>query len=469
MEVVYNDTTSKVWNQSLITPSVVNWARNHFNCPRLQHVPLETGGDEGSRGSHWSKFLLGEDILTAASGPNPVISGINFAFLNDTGFYEVDPKQAEFSVYGKGAGCRIYSGKCSDNPMTCKGASLSKCSTDYQGIGICAKSAHFGKGCNFPQIIRSSQDCRVESNNKELAAGQIFGFGSRCIEGQISFMRNGRGLTLSKPYCLKTSCDVENRVATFTFSGQNLTCKRSEKGMTKTFLDRRGGLKFTCPDTNILCHPGLNCPNDCSLKGRCLITGKCRCYNAWKGEDCSVKVPEKERYLPKILVPFKNLKRNASALKWIIILLTFSSLILSLWVMIVKRRFEFATKTLNVILFYQLVTKIVFLNFMKADFFGKALRGVHEADDFFRLGGAQIKSSKFVPEVFEPPRTSVLLLISSILIFIISDNVIHNEKVKKVAMALSLMIFTLKFGNSFFYSLRQICSPDSENHQMWPF
>jgi hypothetical protein len=41
-------------------------AREHFNCPILEGVPLEEGGGAGSTGSHWERTTLNNEYMTSS-------------------------------------------------------------------------------------------------------------------------------------------------------------------------------------------------------------------------------------------------------------------------------------------------------------------------------------------------------------------------------------------------------------------
>lgn len=43
-------------------PKVVEYARAHFGCPTLEGVELENEGSEMSRGSHWERRILGDEV-----------------------------------------------------------------------------------------------------------------------------------------------------------------------------------------------------------------------------------------------------------------------------------------------------------------------------------------------------------------------------------------------------------------------
>lgn len=47
------------------SPNVLAHAREYFNCPDMDGVPVEDGGGSGSAGSHWEKIVLGNEVMVA--------------------------------------------------------------------------------------------------------------------------------------------------------------------------------------------------------------------------------------------------------------------------------------------------------------------------------------------------------------------------------------------------------------------
>ena len=47
----------------LVTPRVVEEARDHFGCDTLEGAELESQGGEGSAGSHWDLRVFGNEVL----------------------------------------------------------------------------------------------------------------------------------------------------------------------------------------------------------------------------------------------------------------------------------------------------------------------------------------------------------------------------------------------------------------------
>lgn len=83
--------TTKIFDGSFVSfinsPKVLTAARQHFNYPSLNGVPLENQGGTGSTGSHLeSRYMLG-DYTISSDYFDHVISDIALALFEDSGIY----------------------------------------------------------------------------------------------------------------------------------------------------------------------------------------------------------------------------------------------------------------------------------------------------------------------------------------------------------------------------------------------
>ncbi len=69
----------------MVTPRVVQEARQHFDCAELEGAELEDQGDIGTKYTHWEKRLFENEAMTGTYTQNSVFSRLTFAFLEDTG------------------------------------------------------------------------------------------------------------------------------------------------------------------------------------------------------------------------------------------------------------------------------------------------------------------------------------------------------------------------------------------------
>jgi Leishmanolysin len=110
----------------VVTPSVRQVARNHFNCQVLPGAELESGeflplsrypGEISCLGDHWERRLFKTDLM------NPLLddsvefttrfSTITLAYFADSGWYQVDLSRSFLSAgWGRAAGCDFIEQTC---------------------------------------------------------------------------------------------------------------------------------------------------------------------------------------------------------------------------------------------------------------------------------------------------------------------------------------------------------------------
>ena len=91
--------------QQIQTPKLLEFARNYFNCQSLTGVELEDQGGTGSTGSHWEMRVAMQDMMVFTAIYDGGFSGFTAYYLEDTGFYKINPKMLHEIQYGKNGGC----------------------------------------------------------------------------------------------------------------------------------------------------------------------------------------------------------------------------------------------------------------------------------------------------------------------------------------------------------------------------
>lgn len=79
----------------------------------IQSVPLENDGGEESEGSHFERFLFGNELMTPENPGVTIVSVFSLAVLKDFGVYQVDLRQAEEFFWGRNTGCQFFFNFCS--------------------------------------------------------------------------------------------------------------------------------------------------------------------------------------------------------------------------------------------------------------------------------------------------------------------------------------------------------------------
>jgi Leishmanolysin len=111
----------------IVTPSVVQVVRNHFDCQNLTGAELESGevlplnanpGQITCLGDHWERRLFQNDLMNPfveveGSHFDPRFSTLTLAYFADSGWYQADLARANYpSTWGRAAGCDFVEQPC---------------------------------------------------------------------------------------------------------------------------------------------------------------------------------------------------------------------------------------------------------------------------------------------------------------------------------------------------------------------
>ena len=110
----------------IVTSSVRQVARNHFDCQQLPGAELESGeflplssypGEISCIGDHWERRLFKTDLMNPWIDENVEFttrfSTITLAYFADSGWYQVDLSRASLSAgWGRAAGCEFVEQTC---------------------------------------------------------------------------------------------------------------------------------------------------------------------------------------------------------------------------------------------------------------------------------------------------------------------------------------------------------------------
>jgi hypothetical protein len=99
----------------LVTPTLVQLARNFFNCPTLDGVELEnqpTGS--GCFGSHWEERIFEQGMMTSLSQDRSLYSALTLGFFEDSGWYHANFSHAgdHRDFWGYRRGCAFATEPC---------------------------------------------------------------------------------------------------------------------------------------------------------------------------------------------------------------------------------------------------------------------------------------------------------------------------------------------------------------------
>eukprot|EP01133_Synstelium_polycarpum_P013237 gene13237-15555_t len=217
------------------SPRVLKYVREHFGCEEMEGAELEDGGGEGTTLSHWEKRVFNNEYMTGMASMTPILSKLTLAFLEDTGFYEVNYTAARPLVWGAGLGCKFAEGPCNewqDERLFCSSPGQDRCTYDRTAKGRCSIGSMYGipkdydyfhnnlagpelsDFCPFVDGIPSTSKpnyCAFPSGSSYslLDSGEQLGPASRCFESSL-LSSPVQGFT--KPTCYTTACLNETRL-----------------------------------------------------------------------------------------------------------------------------------------------------------------------------------------------------------------------------------------------------------------
>jgi Leishmanolysin len=69
---------------------LLKFARDYFDCPTLEGIPLENNKSPGSYASHWEKKYFPNEFMNPTIENPGKISEITMKYLEATGWYTVE-------------------------------------------------------------------------------------------------------------------------------------------------------------------------------------------------------------------------------------------------------------------------------------------------------------------------------------------------------------------------------------------
>uniref|UniRef100_A0A095AYR5 Leishmanolysin-like peptidase n=1 Tax=Schistosoma haematobium TaxID=6185 RepID=A0A095AYR5_SCHHA len=99
---------------AFVTPKILNAARKHFTCNRLDGADLENQYQTGPIGSHWEGRTYSSEIMAGRIQVDYSVSRVTLSFFEDSGWYTVDYSKAMKWEYGRQLGCDFSMKSCFD-------------------------------------------------------------------------------------------------------------------------------------------------------------------------------------------------------------------------------------------------------------------------------------------------------------------------------------------------------------------
>jgi hypothetical protein len=123
----------------LITPTILEKAREHFGCPTLTGLEVENYPATGTYLSHWEERILLSEYMVGSAQDFPVITAMTLAYFEDSGWYKANYSAAGVLQWGLNQGCDFVYLPCKqwNSFFTCTDPSQNGCTADRKAIGFC--------------------------------------------------------------------------------------------------------------------------------------------------------------------------------------------------------------------------------------------------------------------------------------------------------------------------------------------
>lgn len=281
-KVVANYTVNGVLRTQLITPKLLQVARNYYGCNNMTGVELENQGGDGTAGSHWeSRTMLG-DYMIGQSYEENVISDMTLALYEDSGWYKPNYYTGGLFRYGKNQGCGFLNTKCISNNSTkynnefCLISGASSCTSGRLAKGYCSSnftSSRVPKEYQYfsdptvggytladfcPTINSDDQNgqffsnlCTIGVSNYPPNLAEVIGTSSSCFISSLTPPAdNSTAIYQGKNFaiCYATTCNSDN---TYSVTIGKNTVKCPTAGGTVSINGFNGLLN--CVDYNLIC------------------------------------------------------------------------------------------------------------------------------------------------------------------------------------------------------------------------
>jgi len=281
--------TITVGNQqmkAIVSPKVVAYAKEYFNCDSIEGVPLENGGGGGSRNSHWEKTLFPSEIMNPQVAYPATISMFTINLLEDMGWYKgVDAAQRY--VYLKGDGCAsITRNECraENSEEFCSSSMYNQehCYPNRLGKGYCGGSSQFMAQCRYVAPKYNGMCTQENDDNHKTFSFENYGAHSRCLMAKDNSNKY-------RASCVNTRCSKDK--VEFQFGKEVFECPSA--GEYEVNLSVYQG-KIQCPSFKEMCNEVMDhrCPMDCYSQGFCMADGTCQCLGGFSGDDCNKGLPK---------------------------------------------------------------------------------------------------------------------------------------------------------------------------------
>ena len=281
--------------KKIVTPTVVEVAKQYFNCSTIDGVELEDEGAAGSQWAHWDRRIVFEELMTSSVGSRT--SAFTLAFFKDLGYYDVDMSHAAPLTFGRGAGCGFTESKCNtlegglgkywcdDSPSQ---EPAKSCTFDRRSIGYCNTQTYSAPldcwfqyfsdprvgGVEFvdkcPYVVTySNRGCAYQrqyaaneqaTQSAEADLGFYFGAGGRCFD--TGGLKRSTATATDTLRCMKARCPFNGSRVEVLVGSQWLCCPLdgSAQNDLEPPAEFKGSIK--CPQASDICDSEISFGSD---------------------------------------------------------------------------------------------------------------------------------------------------------------------------------------------------------------
>ncbi|KAL7470963.1 hypothetical protein ACHAXS_011251 [Conticribra weissflogii] len=268
----------------VISPTVRQVVRNHFDCQRLGGARLDTLGSSSCFGDYFDSRYHFDEHLTQSGFSEDMaysLSPLTLALLEDSSWYRADFSKSTVPLFGRGAGCGFVENNCVSESgdileysrgFFCNNIVWNKNSVEKLQPTGCDYTHNHKADCNFSEWLdrpnnknknpgHGSTDCPMrtanivscsDESNAATCDGETFSSNSRCFETN----------TLNS-VCLESYCNSVDSKLDIVVNGKVYQCDYEGQE-----VDLGHGYTIRCPRLSVVC-PHLVCPANCSGKGVC--------------------------------------------------------------------------------------------------------------------------------------------------------------------------------------------------------
>jgi hypothetical protein len=246
--------TEKSNEKSFInTPLLTEFSREYFGCKKMPGMMLEMSSINGTSLSHWERSLIKNELMTGSSIYNfRIITNFTLKLLDDTGWYKINYKYSEETIWGKNKTCEFIKPECYRFSEFCLVKNELSCDYEYNYISTCVSEKL--SDCSYMYgfqscLLKEYFEKKLINNNNDFSLDNynFFGSDSKCIIGSVD------GGSFS-PRCQRVYCDVDKKNIVIYINDKYVTCAKNETDIEKTLYIYETEFNFKCPNYSRVCY-----------------------------------------------------------------------------------------------------------------------------------------------------------------------------------------------------------------------